>query len=70
MEIDVGFPTKSQKQEVWLDEEGELPWVEKYRPCKLTDIVGNDEMVGRLFEIGKEGNVPNLIFAVCLGFDV
>lgn len=39
----------------------QLPWVEKYRPRTLDDVLGNSETVERLRSIAKEGNVPNLI---------
>lgn len=41
----------------------ESPWLEKYRPRKLDDVVGNVETVARLRVIAKHGNVPNLILA-------
>eukprot|EP00005_Dracoamoeba_jomungandri_P009466 CAMPEP_0174264176 /NCGR_PEP_ID=MMETSP0439-20130205/21594_1 /TAXON_ID=0 /ORGANISM="Stereomyxa ramosa, Strain Chinc5" /LENGTH=329 /DNA_ID=CAMNT_0015349929 /DNA_START=1 /DNA_END=990 /DNA_ORIENTATION=+ len=41
----------------------QVPWVEKYRPRKIEDIVGNEETVGRLQVIAKEGNMPNIIIS-------
>ncbi len=41
----------------------ELPWSEKYRPTQLKDIVGNDEIIRRLMNISKEGNIPNIILS-------
>lgn len=42
----------------------EIPWVEKYRPSKVVDIVGNEDAVSRLQVIARDGNMPNLILAV------
>lgn len=42
----------------------ELPWVEKYRPVKIDDIVGNEETVSRLKVISEKGNMPNIIISV------
>ena len=39
-----------------------LPWVEKYRPTKIDEIVGNKDAVERLAAIASTGNMPNLIF--------
>ncbi|QIX02459.1 hypothetical protein AMS68_007976 [Peltaster fructicola] len=41
----------------------ELPWVEKYRPTFLDDIVGNTETIDRLKIIAKDGNMPHLIIS-------
>ncbi|KAK9447791.1 P-loop containing nucleoside triphosphate hydrolase protein [Limtongia smithiae] len=41
----------------------ELPWVEKYRPVYLNDIVGNSETIERLKMIAKDGNMPHLIIS-------
>jgi len=38
-----------------------VPWVEKYRPAKLADVVGNEETLIRLQAIAEDGNMPNLI---------
>ena len=37
------------------------PWVEKYRPRFLSDVVGNEETLVRLQAIAQDGNMPNLI---------
>ena len=38
-------------------------WIEKYRPKKLEDVVGQDEIVERLNAYVKTKNVPHLMFA-------
>jgi len=41
----------------------EQPWLEKYRPQVISDIVGNEETVGRLQVLAQQGNMPNLILS-------
>ncbi|CAN6666530.1 replication factor C subunit 4 [Trichomonascus vanleenenianus] len=41
----------------------ELPWVEKYRPQTLDDVVGNDETIARLRIIARDGNMPHMIIS-------
>ncbi|MGD0080569.1 MAG: replication factor C small subunit [Methanoregula sp.] len=42
-------------------------WIEKYRPAKLADIVGQDEIVERLSSYVKSGNLPHLLFTGSAG---
>jgi len=41
----------------------ELPWVEKYRPERLSEIVGQREISKRLESYAKNRNLPNLLFS-------
>lgn len=41
--------------------ESDLPWVEKYRPTILDDVVGNEDTIERLKAISLDGNMPHLI---------
>ena len=41
----------------------QVPWIEKYRPETLDQMVGNEETLVRLQAIAKDGNLPNLILA-------
>ncbi|MCA1813209.1 MAG: replication factor C small subunit, partial [Halobacteriales archaeon] len=38
-------------------------WVEKYRPAKLADVVGQEEVTSRLLSYVKSRNLPHLLFA-------
>jgi replication factor C small subunit len=38
-------------------------WIEKYRPDKLDDIVGQDEIIRRLKSYVKTRNLPHLLFS-------
>lgn len=42
----------------------QLPWVEKYRPRRLEDVVGNAQTVDRLRVIEENGNCPHLLVSV------
>ena len=39
-----------------------LPWVEKYRPHKLSEIVGQDKIVTSLTKMFNGGSFPHLLF--------
>jgi len=43
--------------------EMELPWVEKYRPHGLKEVVGHDEITHRLKSYVEKRNMPNMLFA-------
>lgn len=40
--------------------------IEKYRPQKFNEIVGNDDTVKRLSVFAQQGNAPNIIIAVSI----
>lgn len=40
-----------------------MPWVEKYRPLTLDQVVGNEDTITRLQAIAEDGNMPNLILS-------
>ncbi len=45
----------------------ELPWIEKYRPKSLGEVIGQKLIVGRLKSFVEKGNFPNMIFAGTAG---
>ncbi len=48
-------------------DETHMIWIEKYRPQKLADIVGQDEIVERLSSYVRSGNLPHLLFTGSAG---
>ena len=42
----------------------ELPWVEKYRPQYLKDVVGNKDTIESLERIAQQGNMPHMILSL------
>lgn len=40
-----------------------VPWLEKYRPKKLDDVVGNSEAIDRFKYFEEHGNLPNFILS-------
>ena len=39
-----------------------LPWIEKYRPKKIKNIIGQDKNIKCLKDMIKNGSFPHLIF--------
>ncbi len=44
-----------------------LPWIEKYRPKTLNDVIGQKHIISRLNGYLKEGNLPNMLFSGSAG---
>ncbi|MGC8671289.1 MAG: replication factor C small subunit [Candidatus Micrarchaeia archaeon] len=45
------------------EEAANIPWIEKYRPKRLDEIIGQNAIVERLKAFVKMGNFPNMIFS-------
>ncbi len=45
----------------------DLPWTEKYRPKRLSEVIGQSLIVGRLKAFVEKGNFPSMIFAGSAG---
>ena len=39
-----------------------LPWIEKYRPERLSQVIGHEEIVKRLQHYMEKKSLPNMIF--------
>ena len=44
--------------------------IEKFRPQSFEEIVGNEDTVARLAVFAKSGNVPNIIIAVSIWYQI
>jgi hypothetical protein len=56
-------PIQTKETDVISKSTKHTPWLEKYRPAKLDDIVGNEEAVSRLAHFARQGNLPNIIIS-------
>ena len=43
--------------------EKKIPWIEKYRPSSLDDIIGNEQTIKRLKSIANDKNMPHLLLS-------
>jgi replication factor C subunit 3/5 len=39
-----------------------LPWIEKYRPNKINNIIGQDNIIGSIKKMLKNGSFPHMLF--------
>ena len=39
-----------------------IPWIEKYRPLKLEDVIADENILTEMNNIIKNKNIPNMIF--------
>jgi replication factor C subunit 2/4 len=50
------------QQQVLKKIDYDIPWIEKYRPKKVSDMVGQDAIISSLKRSLTEGGFPNLLF--------
>lgn len=66
MDDEYDFETANNKKIIYSDQESEpeinLPWVEKYRPQKLDEILDQIEIVRILKNTLKTGELPHMLF--------
>jgi replication factor C subunit 3/5 len=43
-------------------ESDNLPWVEKYRPSSLEDLIAHDDIISTITTFINEGKLPHLLF--------
>uniref|UniRef100_F1L473 Activator 1 subunit 5 n=1 Tax=Ascaris suum TaxID=6253 RepID=F1L473_ASCSU len=45
-----------------VEQKGNMPWVEKYRPATLDDLVSHEEIIATLAKLVKKRRLPHLLF--------
>ena len=43
-------------------QDSNLPWVEKYRPSTLDDLIAHEEIIGIITRLIESGKLPHLLF--------
>jgi replication factor C subunit 3/5 len=67
MDVDTTPPSaphilKHKRTQIGTDESVQMPWVEKYRPAKLEDLVAHEDIVAILTRLIDSDNLPHLLF--------
>eukprot|EP00741_Cyanophora_paradoxa_P007176 tig00001085_g6944.t1 len=65
MEVDAqpsAGPSKSNEEPVSVDGASSLPFVEKYRPSALSDLISHQDIISTLQKLIKENRLPHLLF--------
>ena len=59
--FDTPVKKKKGKTKNLVKESNKIPWVEKYRPRNVNDIIANDFLKVKIQQIIKNKSMPNLI---------
>ena len=52
---------KSHKAKVREEQTAALPWVEKYRPKEMSDLVSHEQIIGTITKLIDAGKLPHLM---------
>ena len=44
-----------------MEQENTMPWVEKYRPAKLSDLVSHTEIISVITKLIESDKLPHLL---------
>lgn len=54
-------PQENRAQRVRREQTESLPWVEKYRPKQMDELVSHDEIIGTITRLIDAGKLPHLL---------
>src|SRR5690349_18047171 len=53
--------TSSSTSSESVDSKATLPWIEKYRPFQLDEIISHTEIIGTIKKLLEKGELPHLL---------